>query len=176
MNLAAFTIPAGVVTHGAALTLPTAKQPLHRLAAVRRQQGVSLRTVARHLNCDVSQVKLQEQEDSDMLLSTLYQWQKVLDVPVAELLVDSEEPLSAPVMKRAKLLRLMKTVLAILERAQQPAIRRMARMMVDQLIDIMPELEHVTPWHAIGKRRSLNELGEAAQRRIPTTFFREMLE
>ena len=70
------------------LKVPTAKRPLHRVGAVRRLQGVTRRTVARRLNVDVTQVKLQEQETTDLPLSTLYEWQEVLDVPVAELLVE----------------------------------------------------------------------------------------
>ena len=73
--------------------------PLHRLAAVRRQQGVSLRKMARCLGADISSVLRQEQEASDLPLSVLYQWQKALEVPVADLLVDSDAPLSPPVME-----------------------------------------------------------------------------
>ena len=67
--------------------------------------------------------------------------------------METEEPLSAPVMKRAQMVRLMKTAQAILERSSQPSIRRMAQTMTEQLIEIMPELADVGPWHAVGKRR-----------------------
>ena len=107
-----------------------------------------------------------------MMLSALYAWQEVLDAPIAELLVESEEPLSAPVLRRAQMVRLMKTAGAILERAQQPSIRRMAQMLVDQLCEVMPELKGVSPWHAVGRRRTQDELGQAAYRRIPTDVFR----
>ncbi len=99
-------------------------------------------------------------------------WQEVLDAPVAELLVESEEPLSTPVLKRARMVRLMKTAGAILERASQPSIRRMAQMLVDQLCEVMPELKGVSPWHAVGRRRTQDELGQAAYRRIPTDALR----
>ena len=145
---------------------------LHRLAEVRRRQGITRRTLARRLNTDVATVKQQEQPTADMALSVLYAWQEVLDAPISELLVDSEEPLSAPVMRRAQMVRLMKTAGAILERAQQPSIRRMAQMLVDQLCEVMPELKGVSPWHAVGRRRTQDELGQAAYRRIPTDVFR----
>lgn len=155
---------------------PVAPRPLHRLAQVRRREGVSRRTVARRLNLDIAQVKSQEQESADLPLSTLYRWQEVLDVPVAELLVESGDPLSGPVLKRAQMVRLMKTARSILERAQQVSIRRMAQMLIEQLIEIMPELETVTPWHAVGQRRTRAELGQAAQRRVPRDWLRESRE
>ena len=63
---------------------------------------------------------------------------------------------------------LMKTAGAILERAQQIPIRRMAQMLIDQLCEVMPELKTVSPWHAVGHRRTSDELGQAAYRRIST--------
>ena len=62
------------------------------------------------------------------------------------------------------MLRLMKTGAAILERSQQPGIRCMAQTLVDQLIELMPELKDVKPWPAVGKRRTQDELGQAVQR------------
>jgi transcriptional regulator with XRE-family HTH domain len=153
---------------------PTADRPLQRLALVRRREGVSRRTVARRLKIDVAQVKSQEDEKADMLLSNLYQWQEVLEVPVTELLVESNDPLSAPVLKRAQMVRLMKTAQTILERSQQISIRRMAQTLIEQLLEAMPELEHVTPWHAVGQRRTRSELGQAAQRRLSLDWFQEL--
>lgn len=148
-----------------------ATRPLHRLGAVRRLQGVSRRAVARRLNVDVSVVREQERETADLSLSTLYQWQQLLEVPVGELLIEANDPLSPPVLTRAKMLRLMKTALAILERTSQVAIRRMAQTMVDQLVDMMPELKGVSAWHAVGQRRRLDELGRAAERRLSHDVF-----
>ena len=84
-----------------------AKQPLHRLATVRKQQGISQRNVARHLGVETATVSQQEHEATDLLLSVIYAWQKVLDVPAAELLVDSDAPFSPSVLSRAKLVRVM---------------------------------------------------------------------
>jgi transcriptional regulator with XRE-family HTH domain len=152
--------------------MPTANQPLHRLAAVRKRQGISPRTLARRLNVEVSRVKSQEKATSDMLLSTLYEWQMALEVPVTELLVDSYDPLSAPVLKRAQMVRLMKTAKAIVERAGQSAIRRMAQTLIEQLVEIMPELEDVHPWHTVGQRRTQEDLGQAARRQLPVDWLR----
>ena len=146
---------------------PRANQPLHRLAEVRRQEGVSLRRVARSLELNVTEVRVQENADSDLRLSTLYRWQAVLNVPVGDLLVDGDAPLSTAVAQRAQLVRLMKTALSILERSERASVRRLAQTMVNQLTGIMPELEGVSPWHAVGQRRTLDEYGRIVERCLP---------
>ena len=78
-----------------------------------------------------------------MLLSELYRWQHALEVPVTELLVDADAPLSEPVLTRARLLRVMKTVRAIKESANNPSIQRFTTMLEQQLIELMPELKDV---------------------------------
>jgi transcriptional regulator with XRE-family HTH domain len=148
-------------------------RPLQRLAQVRRQQGISRRTVARRLSVEVEQVRREEQTTTDLTLSVLYAWQKVLDVPVTELLVESGDSLASPILERSQLVRFMKTVLAIRRQAKQESIRRMAETMAGQLIEIMPELANIAPWHNVGKRRGLNELGIASQRRLAEEVFVE---
>jgi transcriptional regulator with XRE-family HTH domain len=150
---------------------PTDHQPLQRLAAVRRQQGMSRRAVARRLNIDIDQVRRQESESADLTLSVLYAWQKALDVPVSELLVESGDSLSTPILERSRLVRLMKTVMAISEQTRQESIRRMTQTMIDQLVEIMPELAEVGAWHTVGQRRRLDELGVAALRRFADELF-----
>ena len=87
-------------------------------------------------------------------------------MPIEELLVESDAALSIPVMKRAQLLRIMKTVVAILERSKQKSIRRMAQFLVEQLLEAMPELQEIGPWPAVGQRRTSKDLGQAAFRRL----------
>ena len=118
-------------------------RPLHRIGEVRQQQGVSVRSVARQLHVDIRTVRSQEDPAADLSLTTLYQWQRILDVPVAHLLVDLDAPLSEPVLRRAQLLRLMKTATAIQDKTRNVRIQRIAQMLIDQLIEIMPELQHV---------------------------------
>jgi len=146
---------------------PRSDKPLHRISEVRREQGTSLRSVARNLGTDIRLLRLQEEENYDLRLSDLYRWQEALEVPVADLLVESSEPLSRPVMERAKMLRVMKTAQAILEKGESAPIKRMAQMLVEQLVELMPELSGVSAWHTVGQRRSLDELGAVAQRVIP---------
>jgi transcriptional regulator with XRE-family HTH domain len=151
---------------------PTDVQPpTQRFAAVRRQQGVSRRAVARRMNVDVDQVRQQELPSADVPLSVLYAWQKALDVPVAELLAEASDALPSPILERSRLLRLMKTVMAIAEQSRQESIRRMAQTMINQLVEIMPELAQVGAWHTVGKRRRLSELGVAALRRFADEAF-----
>ncbi len=130
--------------------VPVNHRALHRLGTVRRLQGISRRTLARRMNVDVAEIRRQEEETNDLPLSVLYEWQKALDVPIAELLVESEDALSQPLLQRAQLVRLMKTALAILEQADNEATRVMAQTLVDQLVEVMPELQGISAWHAVG--------------------------
>jgi len=147
-------------------------RPLHRLAEVRQQQGVTLRNVARRMRVDLKTVRNQEDAQSDLTLSALYAWQQVLDVPVADLLVDDEGPLSPAVKQRAQLVRVMKTAVAMLEQCDSPKTKRMAQTLIDQLLDIMPELKEVGPWHTVGQRRTVNEIGRIGSQTVPDDFHR----
>lgn len=147
-------------------TSPPAGKPLHRIHQVRMQQGMSLRTAARQLDTDVRSVRVQEESTSDLRLSDLYRWQAALEVPVAELLQEGNDPLSRPVAERAKMVRIMKTAAAILEMAPSPPLARMAENLVEQLIEVMPELKEVSPWHSVGQRRGTEELGRIAENTI----------
>jgi transcriptional regulator with XRE-family HTH domain len=149
------------------------KKPLHRLAEVRRQQGVSPRNMARRLNCDIAKVRELEDESADLQLSMIYKWQRILEVPIAELLVDSDAPLSPPVLERARMVKVMKTVAAICEKAETPALKRLLQMLCEQILEIMPELSDVAPWHTVGQRRTLDEYGRAVERQMPDDMFRK---
>lgn len=146
---------------------------LHRIRTIRRQQGISLRCAARRMHLPVERAKALEEETADMLLSTLYAWQRALEVPVGDLLVDRDGPLSEPVLKRARLVKLMKTAAAIQAVADTEPIARLAKMLTDQLIEIMPELKDVSPWHSVGQRRTLDEVGRIAEQPFPEQIFRD---
>ena len=172
MSASGFRVPRAGDAHGESVSGP--KRPLHRLGIVRRLQNVSERAVARHLKTENATIRQQERATSDLLLSQLYKWQEVLEVPVSELLVENNDPLSAAVLKRAQLVRVMKTALGILEAAKQKQVRRMAQTIIDQLIDMMPELKDVAPWHTVGERRRHDELGIAAERSLSENVFRDL--
>jgi len=146
---------------------------LHRIAEVRQRQGVTLRNVARRLGVEMSVVRRQEQPDCDVRVSDLMKWQEVLEVPVSELLVESEGQLSGPVLERARMVKLMKTAAAIREQATAATgLRRMADMLVEQVLEIMPELADVTPWHHVGQRRTLNDVGRTGSCLVSEDLFR----
>lgn len=153
----------------------TPPQPKHRLAEVRQQQGVSIRSAARRMGVPMEQVRREERPDSDLTLSQLARWEVALEVPLVDLLVDNEAPLSEPILKRAKWLRLMKTVKALLETESTPSVRRMASMLEQQVIEVMPELSDVGAWHSVGQRRTQDELGRIAEETVPTSFARDGL-
>ena len=67
----------------------------------------------------------------------------------------------------------MKTVAAIREKAQTPSIQRLADTLVDQILEIMPELKEVNPWHSVGQRRSLEEYGRIVERTYSDDVWRE---
>lgn len=139
---------------------------LHRIQEVRCQQGMSLRSAARQLKSDVRSVRAQEQPTCDLRLSDLYRWQNALEVPVEDLLIESGASLSRPVAERARLVRIMKTAMSLREAAKAPAVQRMAENLVEQLVELMPELEEVSPWHSVGIRRSLDEPSRIVEQSI----------
>lgn len=171
MNVLQMSMVAGDTAVPVVARPTSERRVFHRIREVRVQQGVSLRTAARHMNSDVRSARQEEEETADLTLSQLYAWQQVLDVPVTELLAESEDSLSRPVLERARMVRVMKTAQAILEKAPTPAIKRMAQMLVEQLTEVMPELAAVSPWHSVGQRRSLDDLGRIAEQTVSMDNF-----
>lgn len=152
-----------------------APRPLHRVARVRQQQGVSVRSAARRMGVPMQQVREEEQPDRDLTASQLQRWQRALEVPMADLLVDNDAPISAPVLKRAKWLRLMKTVKALIELDASDAATRMAQMLEAQVLEVMPELTDVGAWHTVGQRRTQDEMGRVVSEVVPRNFARDGL-
>jgi hypothetical protein len=68
----------------------------------------------------------------------------------------------------------MKTAAAILEKAQTSPVRRMVTMLVEQLLEIMPELSDVSAWHTVGQRRTLDDYGRAVERQLPDDLLRRL--
>lgn len=151
---------------------PRPQRKLHRIAEVRQQQGVTLRNVARRLGIELSVVRRQEQPDCDLRLSDLQRWQQVLEVPVSELLVEGEGQLSGPVLERSRMVKLMKTAAAIRERTGGTPVGRTVEMLIEQILEIMPELEDVTPWHSVGQRRTLDDIGRTGRHMLSEDVFR----
>ncbi|MCL2347717.1 MAG: helix-turn-helix domain-containing protein [Planctomycetaceae bacterium] len=152
------------------------KRPLHRIAEVRKAQGVSLTNIAKHLDMDITAAQLQENPFSDLSLSRLYQWRELLDVPIAELLVDPDELFNDPLRSRAALVRIMKTVRSILEKTREHSTRFLAQTLFDQLVEIMPELREIPPWPNIGQSREFKDYGQALYRRFDREVDSSLLE
>jgi hypothetical protein len=152
---------------------PKEPKKYHRIQEVCNQQGATVRSLSRKMDLNSNEIREQEDPSSDLRISDLLKWQKALEVPLADLLVDSEGPLSEPVSRRAGMLRVMKTAKAILETAHDRSVKRLASMLVTQLVDIMPELAEVSAWHTVGQRRTQNELGRIVDRTIPDNFFND---
>jgi transcriptional regulator with XRE-family HTH domain len=146
---------------------------LQNLGAARRRQGLSIRCVAQRLGMTVNDVRAREDEASDMLISELYHWQSALDVPVEELLCEPSDALSTRILTRARMLRIMKTALAMRRQARSEAERRLARLLVDQLLEIMPELKEVSAWPTVGQRRTTEEYGRIAENPVSDDWIHE---
>jgi hypothetical protein len=146
---------------------------LQKLSAARRRQGLSVRCVAQRLGRTVSEVRAQEDENADLLISELYRWQAALEVPIEELLEDPDDTLSPRVMTRARLLKIMKTTMAIRRAARSESERRLARLLIEQLLEIMPELKEVSGWPAVGHRRRADEIGRIAENPISDDWLHE---
>jgi transcriptional regulator with XRE-family HTH domain len=146
---------------------------LHQLGAARRRQGLSVRCVAQRLGRTVGEVRAQEDEHADLSISELLRWQAALDVPIEELLCEPQDSLSPRVLTRARLLRIMKTAMAIRRQSRSEAERRLARLLVEQLLEMMPELKEVAGWPAVGHRRTAEEIGRIGENPIPEDWMHE---
>jgi hypothetical protein len=145
--------------------------PLHRIADVIRQEQVSIRTAAGRMNITESQALAEMNPACDMKLSDLYRWQAILKVPIAELLNEPDAGFSPHVQFRSCLLKLMRTVRTIQQKARSTTIQTLTTQVAEQLIQMMPELKDVHAWPAVGQRRSLNELGKIVENQVSDNIF-----
>lgn len=152
------------------------ERPLHRLSEVRKAQGISIANLSRRLNMASLDVREQEKPTSDMLLTQLYQWRDILDVPVSELLINPDETLDDPIKSRASLVRVMKTVRSILETSHETQVQWLAQTLFDQLVEIMPELKDVSSWPSVGQSREFKDYGQAIYRRFDPGIEQAMVD
>lgn len=151
-------------------------RPLHRLAVTRREQNISLARVARKLSLDAAEVQRQETETTDLPLSQLYRWRDILQVPVCELVIEPDEIPNNPIRNRSQLIKMMKTVRTIAETSKEEGIVILARLLIDQLVDLMPELQSVSAWPSVGQAREQRAPGQAALRRFDSMISRRLEE
>ena len=148
--------------NGVQLGREKSSRRFHQIRTVRLNQGVSLRTLSRRSGISLGKLKTMEDERKDIPLSELYEWCVLLDVPLSELLLEPSGSLSSPIRERACLVRIMKTAKSLLERCRDMASQALAQTLLVQLAEIMPELKEVNAWNDVGIRRSVDDLGRAA--------------
>ena len=149
---------------------------LHRLAEVRKAQGISIANMSRRLEMASIDVREQEKPTADMLLTQLYKWRDILDVPVSELLINPDDTLDDPIKSRASLVRVMKTVRSILETSREKQVKWLAQTLFDQLVEIMPELKEVSSWPSVGQSREFKDYGQAIYRRFDPGIEQAMVD
>ncbi len=144
-----------------------ASQPrkLHRIAEVRKSQGLSERSACKRLSIDIATLRELEDPANDLTLSELLKVQSVLEVPLVDLVEDSNS-LARPIQERAKLVRIMKTVAAIEESVLANRPKRLVEMLREQLVDLMPELTNVGSWPQFGSRRGSASIARVLEREI----------
>lgn len=149
-------------------------RPLHLIASTLRKQNATLAGCARRLGLSLSEAAAQARPDADLSLSQLYAWRAVLDVPTSELL-PLDDLVPDPVRNRALLLRTMKTARQLQDLSRGTRLEPAVASLIDQLIELMPELAEVPAWPTVGQSRAPREPG-AATRRVDADFSRFLEE
>lgn len=144
-----------------------ADQMVNRIAIVRQQQEMSLRSVARHTGVDVRTLRKQEKPTANLTLTELTNWANALDVPVKDLIDVPDQGLASPIQQRAQLIRVMKSAVSIQENADCESMQAFADTLVSQLIELMPELDGISAWPTYGQRRGSEEVGRTAEQCMP---------
>lgn len=150
------------------------RKKLHQIATVRRNQNISIATCARKLGITVQEARCQEQPTSDLSLSQLMAWKEILDVPFSELVGQEAEILENPIRNRALMIKVMKTAKQILLFSREQRVHNMAQTLVDQLVELMPELMNVSVWPDVGQSHENRDPGIAVFRRFDPEVARRL--
>ena len=148
-------------------------QPLHRLREIRAQQDVTLRALSRKMHVPMREVRAQEDPSCDLPLTALYRWQQALRVPAAEILVEPSDKLSSPVNIRARLLRMMKTIVTILDQPQSERTTNLLENLRNEILAVMPEIENIDRWHGSSNARGSDDIAAAVLRQIDEELLRD---
>jgi hypothetical protein len=140
---------------------------LQRVAEVQREQSVSDRTMASRLKLTMEELRRQKSPQTDLPLSALYRWHRALDVPIADLLVEPGPSLAPVVERRARLVKMMKTVRSLQLATNTAEAGVLAERLAEQLIELMPELVNVDSWPIVGKRRHTNDISPIEEKVLP---------
>jgi hypothetical protein len=123
--------------------------------------------MATRLKLTLEDLRRQQSPEADLLLSQLYRWHQALDVPIADLLVEPGPALAPVVERRARLVKMMKTVRSLQLAAKTPDVGVMAERLAEQLVELMPELVDVDSWPIVGKRRATGDISPIEERMLP---------
>ncbi len=148
-------------------------QPLHRLREIRAQQDVTLRALSRKMHVPMREVRAQEDPACDLPLTALYRWQQALRVPAAEILVEPGDKLSSPVNVRARLLRMMTTIVTILDKPQSERTTNLLENLRNEILAVMPEIENIDRWHGSSSARGADDMAAAVLRQIDEELLRD---
>jgi len=116
---------------------------LHHVVDYRVGQGLSQQQAARLLQIELAQIRDLEHPNFDMHLSTLYRWHQALGVPITDLVVERDDPMSPPLEKKARLVDVMRMARTMQHTATHEPLRRLATTLIDQLTQLLPELAQV---------------------------------
>jgi hypothetical protein len=131
--------------------------PLHRIRDVRRREEMSVRTLARKLDRTVAIVKKMEHPDTDMRISCLRTVADAIGVPSSELLCDTDHNESQRL--RGLLVRVTKAIHS-LRSFQGRRGQRLCESILALIDEELPTAE-INELHAVGQRRSLDDIGRA---------------
>ena len=109
-------------------------QPLHRIAQIRREKGLKLSVIARQMGCTVAELRQQENGARDLQITELMEWQRILDVPLYELIIDPTLP---PEPEQEQLAKLLETAAALRGCSRSVAEQAFAEMLVEQLTGML---------------------------------------
>ncbi|MEM9659430.1 MAG: hypothetical protein AAF961_13815 [Planctomycetota bacterium] len=151
----------------AAKRAATQPRRLHRIADVMRQENMTIRNAATRMKVTQSRVKREMSPNQDLTITDLMRWQKMLKVPLADLIAEPTDELSPQVQLRGGLLKAMRTVRTIQEATSDPREAKLAERLAQQLTALMPELCHAAAWPSVGQRRTLDEEGAISQHPMP---------
>ena len=120
----------------------------NRIREARQQQGMTLECASQKLGLKISEARDMEDPTSDVRLSVLYAWHKVLRVPVQDLLVDNKQdllvdnnsPLASSMAFRIQMIQLAKSANAILEQSREESVRELAQKLIEEIVKILSEL------------------------------------
>lgn len=142
----------------------------HQVNTVRRREKVSLKTASRKLGLTQRQTLALEDEFVDLPISVLYRWSILLKVPMTELLLPELSDENRLLWDRAKLVRVMKIVVTMIQTCESSIIGEQLNCVRNLLIEIVPELEHVAPCPKHGHPRRLDDYGAIALRVVSDRY------